>query len=171
MPTGFYIHKKGRKCSEETKRKIGLANSIAKKGCIPWNKGFKGCYKLSNETKNKISETLKRKKIGIGKWMKGRNGQKHPNWKGGKIKTLKGYILIYKPKHPFCNNHRYVRRSRFIIEEYLGRYLKPKEIVHHKNCIKDDDRIENLMLFNKRGYHTAFHRWGIFKEYYITKIK
>lgn len=32
--------KKGEKMSEEQKRKIGLANSISLKGCIPWNKGL-----------------------------------------------------------------------------------------------------------------------------------
>lgn len=57
---------KGRKHSEETKRKIGLANSIALKGNIPWNKGKKGVQvpwnkgltKETDERLKKLSERM-----------------------------------------------------------------------------------------------------------------
>lgn len=56
--------------SEETKRKIGLANSISLKGNIPWNKGLKGVMPtpwnkgvpLSDEVKRKMSEILSGKR-------------------------------------------------------------------------------------------------------------
>ena len=66
--------------------------------------------------------------------------------------------MVYKPDHPFCDTNKYIREHRLIAEKHLGRYLTKKEVVHHINEIKDDNRIENLIIFENCGYHTAFHR-------------
>ena len=86
---------------------------------------------------------------------------KAPAWNKGLFtieRKVNGYMLIYCPNHPFRNCKNYVKRSRLVMETHLGRYLKPEEVVHHINGIKDDDRIENLKLFENNGQHTAFHR-------------
>ena len=78
-----------------------------------------GNYKKSAETKRKIGEKA---------------------WKGGKTKTKDGYIMKY------VSSRVYVMEHRMIMEKKLGRSLEVWENVHHKNGIKDDNRIENLEI-------------------------
>ena len=76
----------------------------------------------------------------------------NPRWNGGEAKML-GYVFVFKPEHPAANSVGYVKRSRVVMEEAIGRYLKPEEVMHHINGIRDDDRLENLMLFENGSQH------------------
>ncbi len=91
---------------------------------------------------------------------KGQTGSKSNSWKGGKYNHGDGYIYIHKPNHPFCNKQGYVFEHRLVVEKHLGRYLKPKERVHHLNKIVSDNHIKNLMLFKNGNYHRWFHKKG-----------
>ena len=144
------------------------------KGCIPWNKGTKGkmpipwnkkfpnffkCHYCKKEFKNLAGHSRKfcgfkcyglyRSKVFI--------REKHPNWKGGKLLNYFGYIYIHKPTHPFCDHHGYILEHRLMMEKHLGRYLKLKEIIHHRNGIKTDNRISNLKLFHSISEHRKYH--------------
>ena len=44
------------------------------------------------------------------------------------------------------------------MEKMLGRYLKPEEVVHHKNKLRDDDSPKNLKLFANKSKHIKFHK-------------
>lgn len=83
------------------------------------------------------------------------SGKNHYNWKNGKRKCS-GYIYLYKPNHPNAKIN-YVKRADLVMESKIGRYLKPNEITHHKNNIRNDDRPENLRLFANRSLHRIFH--------------
>jgi len=99
--------------------------------------------KLSIKTKQKMSNS--------------RSGEKHYHWKGGKIKNWAGYIETYQPNHPFCSKRKYVKEHRLVMEKYLKRFLKPTEVVHHKNGNITDNRIKNLKLCSKSSEHNKFH--------------
>jgi len=71
-------------------------------------------------------------------------------------KNAQGYIMEYCPNHPH-QQCMYVQQHRLVMERYIGRYLTPKEVVHHINEIKTDNRIENLMLLANNGEHTKLH--------------
>ncbi len=88
-----------------------------------------------------------------------RSGEGHPDWKGGRT-TVKGYIYIYSPDHPHKTQKNHVSEHRLVMERHLGRYLHPDEVVHHKNDIPDDNRIENLELFASNGEHLKATRSG-----------
>ena len=48
---------------------------------------------------------------------------------------------------------------RLIMEEHIGRRLKRKEVVHHKNGNKQDNRLENLEVMSLSD-HSRMHRLG-----------
>lgn len=79
-------------------------------------------------------------------------GERHWKWKGGKYHTSDGYIYAYvESDNPFISMAKkgrktYVLEHRLVMAQHLGRCLHPNEQVHHKNGIKDDNRLENLAL-------------------------
>ncbi len=92
-----------------------------------------------------------------GKRMPQTSGEKNYGWKGGRQKNSHGYILVYKPNHPFCNKRRYILEHRLVMEKHIGRYLLSKEVVHHINKIHSDNRPENLILFKNMNQHIKHH--------------
>ena len=104
-----------------------------------------------------------------------RKGPNSAKWKGGTRINKWGYVEVWIGKADFyaptaCAKHLpgqgrnsrsslYIREHRLVMAKHLGRNLQSWETVHHKNGIKDDNRIENLELTTK-GQHMIDHHKG-----------
>lgn len=124
-------------------------------------KGFIG-KKRPECDKKKISETMK-KLVRTPEHRKN-NALAHPrgdkcwNWKGGRHIEAKGYVMLLKPEHPNSDTKGYIMEHRVVMEKHLGRYLlKNIEIVHHIDGNKQNNKIDNLLLFPSYEAHTTYH--------------
>jgi len=80
-------------------------------------------------------------------WMVGKLNHRYKN---GKYKTKSGYIMARVLVGDFfrsmAQRDGLICEHRLVMAKYLNRCLLPWEVVHHKNGIKDDNRLENLQL-------------------------
>ena len=84
-------------------------------------------------------------------------GSENSNWKGG-VCIVGGYRYVYRPDHPHATKIKCVLEHRLVMEEHIGRYLLPKEVVHHNNGDILDNRIENLELLSSHSEHMGLHK-------------
>lgn len=91
--------------------------------------------------------------------------ENHPNWKGGQY-IRGGYRLVMARTldeatqslvASMTDEHGYVQEHRAVMARTLGRPLLSKEIVHHRNGDKLDNRPENLELLHLKP-HSKIHR-------------
>lgn len=123
-----FIKKWKHPASEEFRRKLSLSN--------------KG-KKLTEAQRRAISE---RKSCNYN----GMNGYGHTKL------NKNGYIIVYAPKHPNAHKDGYVLLHRVLMEQHIGRYLASDEVVHHINHVRNDNRIENLLLMTNHD-HMSMH--------------
>lgn len=88
---------------------------------------------------------------------KRKKGPMNGHWKTGRI-NAGGYTLVWVDKNDFCfpmtrQRNNYVLEHRLVMAKHLGRCLKSYEVVHHKNGVKNDNKIENLALLGKNSEH------------------
>ena len=108
----------------------------------------------SKETREKIRAKLKQLY---------NSPEKHPQYKG-KIKR-DGYWYIRIVGHPRGGKQGYVAEHRLIMEKHLGRFLSPKEVIHHRNGIINDNRIDNLELCESPGKHIFNHHPEVWNRF------
>jgi hypothetical protein len=179
--------KKGKPIHSAEYRKklsISMKGNKFRKGKFPWIKGkhhreesnkknsetHKRIYikekhpnygkKLSKEICNKKSESMKlayrEGKMGYMKknWQEGSKrwiGKKNPRWKplGSKRKSH-DYILIK-------THYGWKKEERIVAEKYLKRKLIKKEIIHHIDGNKSNNKPENLYYFKNDSLHKSYH--------------
>jgi hypothetical protein len=83
-------------------------------------------------------------------------GENHPMWNGGKRKDGYGYVLIWKPDHYFASVLGYVKEHRLVYEKHHKCCLLKWGHIHHINGVKDDNRIENIVLLSN-AQHRKLH--------------
>lgn len=93
-----------------------------------------------------------------------RCGEQNSKWRGGRYKNSDGYMSILLTSDNFffpmtSKNRPYVMEHRLVMAKYLGRCLLPWEVIHHKNGIKDDNRLENLELLPSQRQHIPSMKW------------
>lgn len=85
-------------------------------------------------------------------------GPSSRNWRGGRIVTRRGYIVVYVALDDSfaimrSGNGNYILEHRLVMAQHLGRPLLPGETVHHINGDRSDNRLSNLQL--RVGNHGA----------------
>ena len=106
--------------------------------------------------KHPIKHTEERKQREREQWQ----GDKNPSWKGGvtyfkkkgNYKNIK-YVRCPKPFLAMARKDGYVMEHRLLMAQKLQRPLLRAEVVHHVNHNPQDNRIENLQLFDSNKAH------------------
>lgn len=84
-----------------------------------------------------------------------RRMQEQPMWNGG-TKLMNGYTYKRTPGHPNGTKHGcYVAVHRLVMEEKLGRYLLPTEVVDHIDGDIQNNSPDNLRVFASNAEHLA----------------
>lgn len=98
---------------------------------------------------------MKMRRLGLySKHGRGSKMEKNYFWKGGVQHDDDGYILIKSPGHPYATKAGYVREHRLVMEQVLGRYLEPHEIVHHRDTRqKANNDPGNLVVYANNSEH------------------
>lgn len=85
-------------------------------------------------------------------------GKNNPQWKGGRRTRGDGYVVVWTPRGEMLEH-------RAVMEEILGRPLRPSEVVHHKDGNKSNNAPANLEVMSQ-SEHVRLHLDGMHRARY-----
>lgn len=91
-----------------------------------------------------------------------RTGKKFKDREIHEVTHSDGYVYLYGyPLRNYrgCKRTDGVPKHRYVMEQHLGRYLLPGEVVHHIDGNPQNNDISNLALLDDQAAHTKFHRY------------
>jgi hypothetical protein len=101
-------------------------------------------------------------------------GENNHQYVSGRRIDLDGYVLITAPdNHPYARKRKgrlgkVMFEHRLIMEQKLGRYLLPTEVVDHIDGITLHNDPKNLRLFEKNGDHLSATITGLPKHISVS---
>ena len=122
-----------------------------------WEEGLSSVSigKLLKVPHQAVRQAMRRFKINFRSKSEAISGERHYAWRGDNLRftDVNGYVFVRALEgHPYADKHGYIREHKLIMEKKLGYYLPPKTIVHHLNGIYDDNREENLIVFDRKTH-------------------
>ena len=85
-----------------------------------------------------------------------RHGQDNPSYIAGRHIDLDGYALVRAPDgHPYSRKSGVMFEHRLVLEQNLGRYLLPSEVVDHIDGLHLHNDPSNLRVFASNAEHLA----------------
>jgi endogenous inhibitor of DNA gyrase (YacG/DUF329 family) len=67
------------------------------------------------------------------------------------------HVLVYMHDHPRADKKGMVFQHILVAEDVVGRSIKKHEVVHHINCVKNDNSRENLFVCENTSEHHRIH--------------
>jgi len=66
--------------------------------------------------------------------------------------------IVYAPEQPGCWENGYMMKHRYLAQMILGRPIKPEEVAIHKDGNKDNNKVDNIMVFATKGMGIRYHK-------------